>query len=164
MNTKTKHRNAAAALLALLLAVGCSKQSSDSSATATDTYAPPVANKKMTSEIDKMAEEVLQSPDKMEAADWLKRFPKSQVGEDEEGRPRLLAPVIARITQAGAQRVVIQFTKLGKAELLTAMVVVLPTDSAARQRLFAMEAELSQLCDQTPVTDRGQKYLHYGFD
>ena len=146
------------------MAVGCSKQSSDSTGAAADSDAPAVADKKMTSEIDKMAEEVLRSADKMEAADWLKRYPKSSVGEDEEGRPRLLASVIARLTQAGAERVVIEFHKLGKAELLGAMVVVLPTDASARQKLFAMDADLSQMCQQTPVTDRGQKYLHYGFD
>jgi hypothetical protein len=44
------------------------------------------------------------------------------------------------------------------------MVIVLPTDKAARQKLFAMDPELSQACDQTPVKDYGQKYLHYGFD
>jgi hypothetical protein len=163
MNTKT-YKNALAALLVLLVAVGCSKQSSESSEAPGDSEAPEIASKKMTSEIDKMAEEVLQSTDKMEATDWLKRYPKSQIGENEEGRPILLAPVVTRLTQAGAQRVVIQYTTLGQAQLLTAMVVVLPTDAAARQKIFAMEAELSQLCDQTQVTDRGQKYLHYGFD
>jgi len=44
------------------------------------------------------------------------------------------------------------------------MVVELPKDSAARQKCFAMDPELSQLCDQIAVIDRGQKYLHYGFD
>ncbi len=163
MNAKP-YKNVVAALLVLLVVVGCSKQSPESSEAAGDSDAPEVASKKMTSEIDKMAEEVLQSADKMEAADWLKRYPKSQISEDEEGRPILLAPVVARLSQAGAQRVVIQFTTLGQAQLLTAMVVVLPTDAAARQKIFAMEAELSQLCQQTQVTDRGQKYLHYGFD
>ena len=148
----------------LFRSVGCSKQSSDSSEAAGDSDAPEVATKKMTSEIDKMAEEVLQSSDRLEAADWLKRYPKSEIGEDEQGRPILLAPVVARLTQAGAQRVVIHYTTLGQAQLLTAMVVVLPTDATARQKIFAMEAELSQLCDQTQVADRGQKYLHYGFD
>jgi hypothetical protein len=163
MNIKPIYKNTVAALLALLMAVGCSKQSAESEA-ATDSDVPEVAGKKMTAEIDKMAEEVLQSSDKMEAADWLKRYPKSQIGEDEDGRPILLAPVVARLSQAGAQRIVIQFTKLGQAELLTAMVVVLPRDSAARQKIFAMETELSQLCQQMQVADRGQKYLHYGFD
>jgi urease accessory protein UreF len=163
MNIKTTYKSALAALVALLVAVGCSKQSSDSSEAA-DSEVPEVADKKMTKAIDKMAEEVLQDTDKMEAADWLKRYPKSEIGQDEEGRPILLAAIVARLNQAGAQRIVIQFVKLGQAELLTAMVVVLPTDSAARQKIFAMEAELSQLCDQTQVTDRGQKYLHYGFD
>jgi len=164
MNTKSTSLNAVATLLALVMVVGCTKQSSDSSETATESDAPEVASKKMTSEIDKMAEEVLQSEDKMEAGDWLKRYPKSQIGEDEEGRPMLLAPFVARLREAGAQRIVIQTAKIGQGEFLVGMVVVVPADAATRRKLFAMDAQLSQLCQQTPVIDRGQKYLHYSFD
>ena len=164
MKTKLPFRSIAAALLTLMVAVGCSKPSSDATETAADSGAPEVAGKKMTAEIDKMAEQVLQSADKMEAADWLKRYPKSQIGADEEGQPILLAPVVARLQEAGAQRIVIETAKIGQGEFLVSMVVVLPADTAARQRLFAMDAQLSQLCQQAPVKDRGQKYLHYSFD
>ena len=153
-----------AAFFALLLALGCSKQSSDSSEAAAESEVPAVADKKMTVEIDKMAEEVLQSTDKMKAADWLKRYPKSQISDDEEGRPILLASLVARLREAGAPRIVIDTATIGQGHVLVGMVVVLPTDAAARQKLFAMDPELSQLCEQTPVTDRGQKYLHYSFD
>jgi hypothetical protein len=153
-----------AAFFALLLALGCSKQSSDSSEAATESEAPEIADKKMTEEIDKIAEGVLQSTDKMEAADWLKRYPKSQITEDEEGHPILLASLVARLREAGAPRIVIDTASFGQGHFLVGMVVVLPTDAAARKKLFAMDMELSQLCEQIRVEDKGQKYLHYSFD
>jgi hypothetical protein len=164
MKTKTIYKNALAGLLALVLAAGCSKPGSGSSEADADSGGQEIAGKKMTSDIDKMAEEVLQSEDKMEAADWVKRYPKSQLGEDEEGKPVLLAPIVARLREAGAQRIVIETGKIGQGEFLVGMVVVLPGDAAARKKLFALETELSQLCQQTTVVDRGQKYLHYSFD
>jgi len=161
---KSAHQILIAAFFALLLALGCSKPSSDSSEAATESEVPEVADKKMTVEIDKMAEEVLKSADKMEAADWLKRYPKSQITEDEEGRPILLAPLVARLREAGATRIVIETATIGQGHFLVGMVVVLPTDAATRQKLFAMDMELSQLCEQIRVEDKGQKYLHYSFD
>ncbi len=164
MKTKLLVGGVATALLALFIVGGCGKPSSAPPETAADSDTPEVAGKKMTTEIDKMAEEVLQSEDKVEAADWLKRYPKSEIGEDEDGRPVLLAPVVARLREAGAQRIVIETARIGQGEFLVSMVVVLPADAAARQKLFAMDAQLSQLCQQTQVIDRGQKYLHYSFD
>jgi hypothetical protein len=161
---KSTHQPLIAAFFALLLALGCSKQSSDSSETATESEVPEVADKKMIAEIDRMAEEVLKSTDKMEAGDWLKRYPKSQITEDEEGRPILLAALVARLREAGAPRIVIETATIGQGHFLVGMVVVLPTDAAARQKLFAMDQELSQLCEQIRVEDKGQKYLHYSFD
>jgi len=161
-NTKMKISSIFSIALALLLPFGCSKSASDSS-TASDTEAPEVADKKMTSEIDKMCEEILQSPDKMEARDWIKQYPKSVIGKEQETQ-KSVALVAGRFYDAGVSRVIIQYTRIGQGVFLTAMVVELPKDSAARQKCFAMEPELSQICDQTAVTDRGQKYLHYGFD
>lgn len=164
MHTKATLWKIPTALLALLVAIGCSKQSTDSPSTESDAEAAPVASKKMTSDIDKMCQEILQSSDKREAADWVKRYPKSSVGEDEEGRPIPLASLVARFRDAGADRIVIECAKIGQGEFLVGVVVVLPTDAPARQKLFAIDPELSQLCQQTPVKDYGQKYLHYSFD
>jgi hypothetical protein len=164
MQTKTRRLKLAAGLLALVLAIGCSQQSSDAGSGESDDDASPVAGKKMTSDIDRMCEEILQPSEIMEATDWLKRYPQSSFGEDEEGRPMLLSPVATRLREAGAQRIVVDYAKIGRGEFLVGMVVVLPGDTASRQRLFAMDAALSQLCEQTPVVDRGQKYLHYSFD
>jgi hypothetical protein len=165
MNTKTTRRNVAAVLFALLLAFGCSKESSDSSGTgSSDSNVPDIADKKMTAEIDKDAEEVLQSSDITEAADWVKKYPKSELGEDEDGKPILLSTIVARLNEAGAKRIVIESAKLGQAEFLESMVVVLPDDPAARKKLFDMDEQLSDLAQETRVIDRGQKYLHYSFD
>jgi len=163
MNTKPVPLKSATALLALVLAVACSKPSSESSSAAADSEAPGVADKKMTSEIDKMCEEILKSPDKMDAREWIKRYPKSVIGKEEESQ-KSLTSVVGRFYDAGAPRVVMQFTKINQGVFLTAMIVELPADSTARGKCFVMDPELSQLCEQTAVTDRGQKYLHYGFD
>src|SRR5688572_4102213 len=164
MRTKAQSLKIAASFLALLLAVGCSKQSSSEDSTESDDESSPVAGRKMTSDIDKMCEDILQSSDIMEASEWLKRYPQSSIGENEDGREMLLSPVVSRLREAGAKRIVIDYAKIGQGEFLVALLVVLPSDEAARQKLFAMDPMLSQLCDQTPVIDRGQKYLHYSFD
>jgi hypothetical protein len=118
----------------------------------------------MIKETDEMVEEILKGTDKMEAADWLKRYPQSAIGENEEGQALLLAPIVASVKQAGAKRVVIEYAQLGQAQFLGGMIVVLPTEAPARQKLFALEPKLSELCQQTPVIDRGQKYLYYSFE
>jgi len=164
MKIKTAFKNVFGTLLACLLVVGCAKKSDDSSNTADESDTPEVAGKKMTKETDEMVEEILKGTDKMEAADWLKRYPQSAIGENEEGQDLLLAPVVASLKQAGAKRVVIEHATLGQAQFLVAMIVVLPAEPPARQKLFALEPKLSELCQQTPVIDRGQKYLYYSFD
>jgi hypothetical protein len=164
MKTNSPLTHALIALFVLLMAVGCSKKSADTSNAADESENPEVAGKKMTKETDEMVEEILKGTDKMEAADWLKKYPRSAIGENEEGQDLLLAPIVASLKQAGAKRVVIEYVTLGQAQLLAAMVVVLPTDPPARQKLFALEPKLSELCQQTPVIDRGQKYLYYSFD
>jgi len=87
-----------------------------------------------------------------------------EISQDEEGRPILLGSLVARLREAGAQRIVIETATIGQGHFLVGMVVVLPTDAATRQKLFAMDTELSQLCEQIRVEDKGQKYLHYSFD
>ena len=164
MKTQAPFKNAVIALLALLMiAAGCSKQSTESTK-AEESETPEVAGKKMTKATDEVAEEILRGNDKMEAADWLKKYPRSSIGENEDGQDLLLAPIVASLKQAGAKRVVIEYVMLGQAQLLAAMVVVLPDEAPARQKLFALEPKLSELCQQTPVIDRGQKYLYYSFD
>jgi hypothetical protein len=119
----------------------------------------------LASEDDKRCEEILKTPDIMESGDWLKRYPKSlfsshAISEDaQNGTP--LAPVVARLTAAGAPRVVIHYGAFGQGQVLRAVIIVLPADPAARQKVFAMDTELGQLCEQQRAKDYGQKYLYY---
>lgn len=151
------------AVVCVCLVGGCSKGPAETASERGDEE-PAVAGASMIGEVDQMCEEILRSPDAVAAAAWLERYPMSAFGADEEGDPILLSLYVRRFEEAGAGRLVIQSAKLGAGEFLLGMIVVLPADAAARQRLFAIEPELSALCVQTPVTDRGQKYLHYSFD
>jgi hypothetical protein len=92
------------AILALSAALGCSKQSATADSAESDTAEPEVATRKMTKEIDKMAEESLQSEEKFEGREWAKRYPKSSFGKEEE---KLVKTVVERFYEAGAQKVVI---------------------------------------------------------
>jgi len=168
MNRKTSRLKIASALLTLLVAAGCSKRSSDPSAAESDSEQPSVASKQMASNDDKTCEEILKSPDIMEAGDWLKRYPKglfsSHAISEKEHNGTPLAPVVARLSAAGAQRVVIHYAASGQGHILRAVIVVLPTGPAGRQKVFAMDAELSRLCEQERAKDHGQKYLYYTMD
>jgi hypothetical protein len=101
----------------------------------------------------------------MEARDWVARHPKSLFSSHalNEGDPNgtLLAPVVTRLSNAGAQRVVIHYGAMGQGQVLTGVIVVLPSDSAAREKLFTLDSELSELSQQKHATDSGQKYLYY---
>ncbi len=148
------------AILAFLVAVGCSKQPSDSPSAGADSEQQPVASEKSNSQTDKQCEEILEAPNTTEAREWLKQNPNSIFSIAGEDGNVMLAPTVARLYQAGAKRIAIQHTESG---FLVAMVAVLPAEPAARQKLFALDQELSPLREQTPVQDSGQKYLYYEF-
>ena len=160
MHTKTMHLNIGLTLLVLFAAVGCSKQSSDSADS--DSEQSPTASKGVAADDDKRAEEILKSRDIIEARDWVRRYPKSlfsphAIDEDAAGGTPL-GPVVERLFTAGAQRVVVHHAN---SAILLGVVVVLPTDATARTKIFAIEPELSQLCQQRQAKDYGQKYLYY---
>ena len=147
------------AIIPLLLLLGCSKQTPADSAK--DTSAPATPSKRPVAEADKKPDEIAHSPTAKEARAWLKENPKAVFSTAGLEGNVLLAPTVARLYQAGAQRVFIQSTSSG---LLTDMVVLLPVGAPARQKLFALDAELSPLREQTPAKDTGQKYFHYSFE
>ncbi len=164
-----------ATLLASLVMIGCSKQSSTtgSAKQAASPFdatpllnAPGLADEKLTKEIDETAEKELQSNDTMDATNWLQQHPESQVGKDDQDRPMLLAPVVARFREAGAQKIAVQITHDPQArhvDSLLSLIIVLPADPVARKKIFPLDAGMSAHCDQAPVIDRGQKYLDYSF-
>jgi hypothetical protein len=152
MTTKLTHLKVAPAILALLLVLGCSKQSPDQSESGRSSSAAKGA----ATQDDARADEIMKSPDIMEARDWVKRYPNSVFGK--EGTP--FPPIVERLTSAGAPRVVVHHFK---SSIFLGVVVVLPTDPGVRQKVFALEPELSQLALQRQAQDHGQKYLYYSF-
>jgi hypothetical protein len=120
------------------------------------------ADKKYAIAEDERAHEILKSSETLEVSDWLRKYPQGQFSphsldpNDPYGTP--LAPVVARLTEAGAARVVVHH---GVGKFFVGLVVVLPTDAKARKRIFDIEQELSQICNQRVQKDYGQKYLYY---
>ena len=45
-----------------------------------------------------------------------------------------------------------------------AILVVLPQDSGARAKIFAMDKTVARAFDEDTVSDQGQKYLYHAFD
>jgi hypothetical protein len=160
MNKEMMRSKLALALLGVFAAIGCSRQTPDPATSASGR--PPAASQEMAAAEDKRAEGILRSSDIMEARDWVRRYPKSlfsphAIAEDGQGGTPL-GPVVERLFSAGAQRVVVHHANRAR---LLGVVVVLPEDASARQKIFALEPELSQLCQQKQARDVLQKYLYY---
>ena len=82
-----------------------------------------------------------------------------------EGDKETAAKLVDDLYSAGAKEVwVIGIAELGGSEVAAAFVAVLPSDSAARKRVFAVESDFQKLIDGEPSRDDGQKYLHFSFD
>jgi hypothetical protein len=120
------------------------------------------ANKNYAVAEDERVSKVLASSEVIDASDWLKLYPKGPFSshtldpDDPNGTP--LAPVVARLKKAGAERLVVHH---GDRVFFVGLIVVLPTGAKARKRLFEIERELSQICNQQIQKDYGQKFLYY---
>jgi hypothetical protein len=72
---------------------------------------------------------------------------------------------VSELYTAGAKEVwIIGISPLADVEVAAAFVAVLPDDTNARKRVFAVESDFQQLIDGEPTSDTGQKYLHFSFD
>lgn len=110
---------------------------------------------------DKQIEEWLAEPDKAEARKWLQSDSHILFEGDKETAGRL----VSELYSAGAKEVwIIGISPLADVEVAAAFVTVLPDDSAARKRVFAVESDFQRLIDGEPTSDTGQKYLHFSFD
>ena len=120
------------------------------------------ADKKYATAEDERAQEILKSSDIIEVSEWLRKYPRGQFSshsidpDDPHGTP--LAPVVARLTKAGAKRLVVHH---GDGVFFVGLVVELPKDAKTRKKIFEVEPELSQICNQRVQKDYGQKYLYY---
>jgi hypothetical protein len=112
-------------------------------------------------ESDKQIEQWLAEPDKAEARKWLESDSHVLFEGDKETAVKLVSDLYA----AGAKEVwTIGISQWGDSEVAAAFVAVLPDDSAARKRVFAVESDFQKLVDLEPTSDVGQKYLHMTFD
>ena len=110
---------------------------------------------------DKQIEEWLAEPDKAEARKWL----QSDSHILFEGDKVTAAKLVDDLYSAGANPVwVIGISEFGGSQIAAAFVAVLPSDSAARKRVFAVEYDFQIMMDGEPSKDDGQKYLHLSFD
>lgn len=112
---------------------------------------------------DERVAEILADQDTMDASDWLKRYPKGPFSSSDARNPNEpygppLAPVVARLTKAGAKQLLVHH---GDGIFFLGLIVVLPSGAKARHRIFELERELSSICNQAVQKDYGQKYLYY---
>src|ERR1043166_4899448 len=120
-------------------------------------------NKAYALEEDERVAAILANEDTMDASDWLKRYPKGRFSSHDSRNPDepygpQLAPIVARLTKAGAKQLLVHH---GDRTFFLGLIVVLPSSAKARVRIFELERELSSICNQAVQKDHGQKYLYY---
>lgn len=112
-------------------------------------------------ESDKEIAGWLSEPDTAEARKWL----ESDSHVLFEGDKATAGKLVNDLYTAGAREVwIIGITEFGDSEVAAAFVAVLPSDTAARKRVFAVESDFQKLVGGDPSNDLGQKYLHLTFD
>ena len=121
------------------------------------------ANKAYALDEDERVAAILARQDTMDASDWLRCYPKGPFGSRDARNPDEpygppLAPIVARLTKAGAKQLLVHH---GGGAFFVGLIVVLPSGARARDRVFELERELSSICNQAVQKDYGQKYLYY---
>ena len=89
-----------------------------------------------------------------DARDWAKRNPKTLPGG------ATLEAMLTSLSDAGAQGIIV-FTNVPSYDYL--IILTLPSEAALRQKVFASDARLREVCGLEPIKDYGQKYLGYPF-
>ena len=144
-------------LLASTLLLGCSRQSPDSDSTASKTQLIP-GTRMTVADVNGLCDQLLTHPNHAEARDWVKRHPQSVFSAEDKST---VAAVAQKLYDAGASQVVIEFGKSDGSEIPLMLTVFLPTDKEARQKIFALNPELSRLRHQAEMKDYGQKCLSF---
>ncbi len=89
-----------------------------------------------------------------DARDWAKRNPKTYPGG------ATLENLLASLSDAGAEGIIV-LTNVPSQDYL--IILTLPSAADARQKVFASDARLREVCGLEPTKDYGQKYLGYPF-
>lgn len=142
------------AALAVLLLVGCGGGSEDLS-----DYDAGWSDEDYREMDDMAAEEI--SADAAEARAWL-AAPDHQMFEGDKGT---VAELVDRFYAAGAPRVWITgIEDFGGTQVSASIVVEMPSSSADREAVLAIEKDYAATYGESGYEDRGQRYLMLGFD
>jgi len=111
--------------------------------------------------IDKHCEEVMASPAKAEAREWLKQRAHGFFKTDR----RDVARFVEEFHGAGATQVLIADIEQDEtAQLGQSLLVILPKEARARAKLFEIGSRADEAFQCDGVSDKGQKYLYYSLD
>ena len=161
------------ALVSFALLVGCSRKPAEPPGAAipsdakTTTTAPPnagpggeEARKQALAANDGPIDSFLKDnrglafPEDFDALVWVKRNPKALSGG------ATLEAMLTSLSDAGAQRINV-LTNIPSCDFL--IFVTLPTAPTTRQKVFASDSRLRELCGLEQAKDFGQRYLVYAF-
>jgi hypothetical protein len=108
--------------------------------------------------MEKHGDDIMASPDKQEARQWLKNpnhlFFKADA--------KVVSQFVEDFYNAGATQVL--FADIDNeqgVQYCGSILVVLPSDNAAREKLFEVGMRADICFGEDPVIDDGQKYLYY---
>ncbi len=160
------HVSLLAIILGFASVLGCSRAPEPapaSSDTGKPTFAPPPPltreerAKQFAAQGDAVCESLFRdNPGRVfpEALEWARHNPQALPGGAS------LEAMLTDLSDAGAGRMNV-VTNVPFGDFL--IIVTLPSDSAARQKVFASDARLRQVCGVESTKDYGQKYVGYPF-
>ena len=135
-----------------MLAASCGKQSGAISGDSTD------SQNSAEMRMEKHGDEIMASANKQEARAWLKGPNHLFFKAD----PKLVSQFVEDFYNAGAKQVLVaDLDNEQGVQYGGSMLVVLPADATAREKLFAIGMRADICFGEDPVQDDGQKYLYY---
>jgi hypothetical protein len=156
-------KDLAAGLVVLLAAtaLGCGKRDAAGSSAASAKGAERESDQSREARFDKHAQEQIASSQAFEARKWLKT-PKHVIFKHAKGQ---VAQLVDEFYQAGASQVYVAGVEEHEgSQFGTMLIVALPSDAAARKKIFAIAKQAEDLFQNDPTSDAKQKYLLFSLD
>ncbi len=155
---KPSHIIACSVVTLLVTVSGCGKKDRAGSSSASAESKPEVVD---VAALDKAGDEELAEPNKAEARQWL-RAPSHAVFK---GDKQAVIKFVDEVYTAGAVTVYVTgIETLGGSEVTETMLLVLPKDSAARNKVFEVSNRFGETIQNDPEKDVGQRYLSFVLD
>jgi hypothetical protein len=152
MRNETRKLSTVSFLTLLAFTVSCGKQSTANSNDASN------AQGSAETRMQQHGDEIMASSQKQEARQWLKNpnhlFFKADA--------KMVSQFVEDFYNAGATQVLVaDMDNEQGVQYCGSILVVLPADSTAREKLFEVGMRADICFGQDPVIDDGQKYLYY---